>query len=76
MSEYKACPQCQSTDVAQVSFTWWGGVLGPKLLNHVQCCKCGTTFNGKTGASNTTGIVIYSIIVFALAMVIAFLLIR
>ena len=44
-------------------FTWWGGLLGPKILTHVKCSGCGHRYNGKTGKSNTTGIVIYSVIV-------------
>ncbi len=46
-----------------MSFTWWGGILGPKLLSHVKCGSCGTQYNGKTGGSNTTGIIIYTVIV-------------
>jgi hypothetical protein len=45
-----------------VNFTWWGGVLGPRLLKHVKCNGCGTTYNGKSGQSNTTNIVVYSVI--------------
>ena len=44
-------------------FTWWGGLLGPKILTHVRCPGCGHAYNGKTGRENTTGIVIYSVIV-------------
>jgi hypothetical protein len=73
MSQYAPCPQCQSSDnVHPVSFTWWGGILGPKLLNHVKCHKCGTAYNGKTGQSNTTGIVIYSVVAFAAVIALLF----
>jgi hypothetical protein len=69
MSEYAPCPKCQVADaVAPVSFTWWGGVLGPKLLNHVKCGRCGTAYNGKTGADNTNGIIIYTIVTLAIAI--------
>jgi uncharacterized protein (DUF983 family) len=44
-----------------MSFTWWGGLIGPKMLTHVKCPACGHTFNGKTGRDNTTGIILYSI---------------
>ncbi len=47
-----------------MSFTWWGGILGPKLLTHVKCGSCGKQFNGKTGKDNTTGIIVYSVVVF------------
>lgn len=43
-----------------MSFTWWGGVIGPRVLTHVKCPQCGHTYNGKSGGDNTTGIVIYS----------------
>ncbi|MEO5859271.1 MAG: hypothetical protein ABIR33_10015 [Pyrinomonadaceae bacterium] len=51
-----------------MKFTWWGGVLGPKILTHVKCRGCGHAFNGKTGRDNTTGIVIYSLVVAAIAL--------
>ena len=50
-----------------MSFTWWGGVIGPKVLTHVKCLRCGHAYNGKTGRDNTTGIVIYSVIVGVIA---------
>ena len=46
-----------------MSFTWWGGLIGPRVLTHVKCPGCGHGYNGKSGKDNTTGIVIYSIIV-------------
>ena len=62
LSEYVPCPRCARPDPEQVKFTWWGGVLGPRLLKHVKCNGCGLTYNGKSGQSNTTNIVIYSVI--------------
>ena len=57
-----------------MKFTWWGGVIGPRILTHVKCRGCGHAYNGKTGRENTTGIVIYSavvaILVFGLMMVV------
>lgn len=53
------CPQCQSTYLTRPTFTWWGGLLGPKLLNHTVCSGCSFAFNGKTGKSNNTAIAIY-----------------
>lgn len=71
MKEYAPCPKCQNTDAQQVSFTWWGGVLGPKLFTHVKCQSCKAKYNGKTGKDNTTNIVIYfavvAIVVFAIS---------
>ena len=45
-----------------MSFTWWGGIVGPKILSHVKCADCNKEFNGKSGKDNTTGIIIYSIV--------------
>ena len=62
-SEYLPCPRCTRPGPEQVNFTWWGGVIGPKLLKHVKCSGCGLTYNGKSGQSNTTNIVIYSVVI-------------
>jgi hypothetical protein len=70
MSPYKPCPKCSSPEATKVGFTWWGGILGPSLLTHVKCDECGTAYNGKTGQSNTVGIIIYSLAGVALAIVI------
>lgn len=65
-----ACPHCGSQDWAPVSFTWWGGVLGPKLMHHVKCARCRKTFNSKTGKSNTTAIWIYQGVALAIGFAI------
>jgi hypothetical protein len=64
---YVACPGCGSSNIKKVTYSWWGGALGPRLLNHAKCNSCGMTYNGKTGQSNTTAIVIYSLVVFVVA---------
>jgi len=51
-----------------MSFTWWGGLIGPRVLTHVKCPGCGYAYNGKSGKDNTIGIVIYSIIVGAVVL--------
>jgi rubredoxin/bifunctional DNA-binding transcriptional regulator/antitoxin component of YhaV-PrlF toxin-antitoxin module len=61
MTSYVPCPQCGSADIKKVNFTWWGGLLGPRLFNHVKCNSCGFKYNGKTGKPNTTAIIIYSL---------------
>lgn len=70
MSQYVPCGRCQSTDVDRMRFTWWGGLLGPKVLNHVKCNRCGATYNGKTGKSNTTAIAIYMLVLLAVFFII------
>ena len=54
-----ACPRCQSPNVKRPTYTWWGGMLGPKLFSHAVCSSCGFGFNYKTGKSNATAIGIY-----------------
>lgn len=68
MNKFAPCPKCNNTNAEQMSFTWWGGILGPKLLTHVKCGDCGETFNGKTGKNNTTNIIIYSVVVFSILL--------
>jgi transposase-like protein len=70
MAEFVNCPQCGSARVEKVKFTVWGGMLGPRMLNHVRCQDCKATFNGKTGKSNSGAIAAY----LAVTLVIVFLL--
>lgn len=60
--ECAPCPECGNTWASKVGFTWWGGALGPKLFHHVKCTQCRTAYNGKTGKSNRTNILIYSVV--------------
>jgi hypothetical protein len=53
------CPSCGSVYAKPITFTWWGGLVGPKLFSHVACYQCNTAYNGKTGKSNNTAIAIY-----------------
>jgi uncharacterized protein (DUF983 family) len=72
MTSYVPCPKCRGS-AEKLKFTWWGGILGPRLLTHVKCTGCGNKYNGKSGKDNTTGIIIYSAIVavFVLGLVVA-----
>jgi hypothetical protein len=68
----KPCPKCgNERQPKRPSFTWWGGVLGPKLLNHAICSSCGTGFNAKTGKSNTGPIVAYTAVILFIVLVLA-----
>ncbi|HEX8844963.1 MAG TPA: hypothetical protein VF791_09985 [Pyrinomonadaceae bacterium] len=67
---YAPCPTCRRPDAEKVKFTWWGGLIGPRLFSHVKCRGCGTTYNGKSGKSNTTAITLYLVIPFVIALVI------
>jgi len=63
-----SCPRCQGANLHRPGFTWWGGIIGPKLLNHTVCGGCGFGFNAKTGKSNQTAIAIYLGVGVALAI--------
>ena len=39
MVQEPPCPHCQATQPEAVKFTWWGGLLGPRLFHHVRCLK-------------------------------------
>lgn len=68
MPAYAPCPKCCESGAKPVTFTWWGGLLGPKLFNHVRCDYCNTTFNGKTGRLNTAAIATYLVVTTAIAI--------
>jgi hypothetical protein len=72
MTSYAPCPKCHSANAEKVKFSWWGGVLGPKMLTHVKCGNCGYKYNGKSGRDNTLGVVIYTMVVAGLGFIIFF----
>lgn len=65
------CPRCQGGNVHKPTFTWWGGILGPKLFNHAVCNGCGFGFNAKTGKSNTNNIILYYGVIFGIFIVLS-----
>jgi hypothetical protein len=67
-TQYAPCPNCGQSVAKKVNFTWWGGALGPRMFTHIKCENCKTEYNGKTGKSNQTNILIY----FAAGFVLAF----
>lgn len=71
-TNYAPCPGCGASNAEVVKSTWWGGVLGPKLLSHVKCQTCGKAFNGKTGKENTLGIIVYFAVIGSVAFVLTF----
>ncbi len=70
------CPACGQGEYRKLSFTWWGGALGPRLFKHVKCLGCGTTFNSETGQSNNRAIAIYAVVVNLIVVALVFLLFR
>ena len=77
-SPYTPCPRCARSAAERVSYTLWGGVIGPKMFTHVKCTSCGKKYNGKTGKDNTVYILLYTlvtgIIVFAFFFAVSFFL--
>jgi hypothetical protein len=61
------CPKCGNTSARKVNFTFWGGALGPRLFHVVRCAECRTQYNGRTGGSLTGVIILYQVVVFAIA---------
>ncbi|MSP61400.1 MAG: hypothetical protein EXR72_13845 [Myxococcales bacterium] len=68
------CPKCGNTSTAPVGFTWWGGVLGPRIFHVVRCIGCGIQYNGKSGTSLGKPIAIYTGVALALGIAIAVML--
>ncbi len=64
------CFKCGSPDFRKLSYTWWGGILGPAIFSHVKCNNCGQSFNSKTGKSNTVPIVIYSVVLTVILIIV------
>lgn len=75
MSDFLNCPNCGSYAAQKVPSTWWGGTLGPALLTHVRCQRCGTRYNGKTGRSNTAAIAVFLVVATVIVAVLFSLLI-
>lgn len=67
LQEYMPCPKCGKTDAKKVTFTWWGGALGPALFKQVKCNNCGTEYNSQTGESNQQKILLYILGSFVIA---------
>ena len=67
------CPKCGQSNADKINYTWWGGAIGPRLFSHVKCNNCGTAYNGKSGNSNTTNIIIYSVVIFVIAIAVFYL---
>lgn len=66
---YAPCPFCRCPGHAdRVSYTFWGGFLGPMMFSHVRCRHCRRCYNGSTGGDNSTAIALYVGISLALGL--------
>src|SRR5262249_12610359 len=59
---YAICYNCGADAASRVGWTLWGGIIGPAMISHVRCGRCGTTYNGRSGKSNDTAILIYVLV--------------
>jgi len=74
--QFAGCPTCGNVYATKINFTFWGGLLGPKLFHHVKCTECGTKYNGKSGKSNLVPIIIYSVVGFLISLVLIIAVLR
>lgn len=64
------CPRCGDPNISKVTYTWWGGLLGPSMLNLMRCRACKYEFNGKTGQSTKNAVIAYNLVAFGLVLLI------
>ncbi len=55
------CPRCGGY-TKKVGYTWWGGIIGPKMMNLHKCANCKLSFNATTMQSAETAIIIYAVV--------------
>ena len=70
-SEWAPCPNCGNDDASRVHWTFWGGLIGPAIINVVRCHQCGTNYNGVHGDTNGGRIAIYIVVSIVLGLLIA-----
>jgi len=67
------CPNCNSSRSSKVSYTWWGGILGPAIFGLVRCNKCRTQYSKKSGKEiGLFHVVMYTIAILVIAGIIGF----
>lgn len=57
------CPACHARAGKKVTFSWWGGIVGPGVMSLHKCQACGCQFNSKTGKPARNAIIAYVVIV-------------
>jgi hypothetical protein len=63
------CPYCRAQSANSVGFTWWGGLLGPRIMGIVKCNNCHNQFT-KNGNKAGGAIGIYLGISLAIGLII------
>ena len=67
----RPCPGCGSGPIEEPSFTWWGGLVGHKILNVEQCRACKKWWVKSTGQPGDTRVTVYMVTGIVLGVVIA-----
>jgi hypothetical protein len=67
----RPCRGCGSGPLYEPGFTWWGGLVGHKLLGVEQCKACKRWWVKATGQSGDTRVMIYMIVGIVLGLAIA-----
>jgi len=63
------CPQCSASPAKEIKYTWWGGLLGPKMMHLHKCQSCGFQFNAQTGKATKNAIIAYNLVVLGVAFI-------
>src|SRR5207249_643219 len=67
----RRCPGCGSGPLGEPKFTWWGGLIGHKILGVERCEACRKWWVKKTGAPGGTRVAIYMIAGLVLGILLA-----
>ena len=43
------CPRCRQVGASIRKWSWWGGLIGPKIMKQATCRFCQQDFNYQTG---------------------------
>ncbi|HVS39440.1 MAG TPA: hypothetical protein VMS17_28035 [Gemmataceae bacterium] len=68
--EWAPCPSCGCEDATKIGWTFWGGWIGPAIINCVRCHRCGTTYNGVHGDYNGGRIAIYVVVSIVIGLIV------
>lgn len=68
------CPRCGGY-TKKVGYTWWGGIIGPRMMNLHKCGNCKLNFNATTMQSADNAILIYSVVGVAIGLTIGILIV-
>jgi hypothetical protein len=70
-SPSRPCPGCGGGPLEEPSFTWWGGLIGHKLLGVEKCKSCRHWWVKNTAQSGDTRVNVYMIVGIVLGVAIA-----